>query len=106
VLADEQEIIRYADIRAYTNQAPTPLEVVASDDDPRITTALGEEDYRRGAAYQRAHEVPKAQVTGDGGRNRHGCSGSRSGPGTGATAGVLGSSQIWSQARYWKSRYG
>ena len=34
LLADEQEIIRYADIRSYTNQAPTRLEVVASDDDP------------------------------------------------------------------------
>ncbi len=50
LLADEQEIIRYADIRAYTNQASTRLEVVASDDDPRITTALGEEDHRRAIA--------------------------------------------------------
>jgi MinD-like ATPase involved in chromosome partitioning or flagellar assembly len=47
LLADEQEIIRYADIRAYTNQAPSGLEILASDNDPRITTALGEEDYRR-----------------------------------------------------------
>jgi hypothetical protein len=99
VLADEQEIIRCADIRAYTNQAPTHLEVVTSDDDPRITTALGEEDYRRGAAYQRAHEIPRAQVTGDGGRNRQGCSGSRPGPGGGVDRGL---SQIWSQARYYR----
>ena len=55
LLADEQEIIRYADIRAYTNQAPTRLEVVASDDDPRITTALGEEDYRRAIALLERH---------------------------------------------------
>jgi putative peptide zinc metalloprotease protein len=55
LLADEQEIIRYADIRAYTNQAPTRLEVVASDDDPRITTALGEEEYRRAIAMLERH---------------------------------------------------
>jgi putative peptide zinc metalloprotease protein len=55
LLADEQEIVRYADIRSYTNQAPTRLEVVASDDDPRITTALGEEDYRRAIALLERH---------------------------------------------------
>src|SRR5215211_5311077 len=55
LLADEQEIIRYADIRSYTNQAPTRLEVVAADDDPRITTALGEEDYRRAIGLLERH---------------------------------------------------
>jgi putative peptide zinc metalloprotease protein len=55
LLADEREIVRYADIRAYTNQAPTRLEVVAADDDPRITTALGEEDYRRAIALLERH---------------------------------------------------
>jgi putative peptide zinc metalloprotease protein len=55
LLADEQMIDRYADIRAYTSQAPTRLEVVASDDDPRITTALGEEDYRRAIALLERH---------------------------------------------------
>jgi putative peptide zinc metalloprotease protein len=39
---------RNADIRSVTSQAPdTRLEVVASDDDPRITQALGEQDYRQ-----------------------------------------------------------
>ena len=55
LLADEQEIRRYADIRAYTSQAPTRLEVVASDDDPRITRALGEEDYRRAIGLLERH---------------------------------------------------
>jgi putative peptide zinc metalloprotease protein len=55
LLADEREIVRYADIRSYTNQAPTRLEVVAADDDPRITTALGEEDYRRAIALLERH---------------------------------------------------
>ena len=45
LLADRVGIDRYADIRAYTSQAPTRLEVVAADDDPRITQALGEEDF-------------------------------------------------------------
>src|SRR6266702_5364001 len=55
LLADEQMITRYAYIRAYTSQAPTRLEVVASDDDPRITKALGEEDYRRAIALLERH---------------------------------------------------
>lgn len=47
MLAARDKITRYADIRAYTSQAPTRLEVVASDDDPRIATAIGEEEYRQ-----------------------------------------------------------
>jgi putative peptide zinc metalloprotease protein len=47
LLADAEAVARYADIRAFTSQAPTRLEVVASDDDPHITQALGEADYHR-----------------------------------------------------------
>jgi putative peptide zinc metalloprotease protein len=47
LLADREFIGRYADIRGYTSQAATRLEVVASDDDPRISQALGENDYHR-----------------------------------------------------------
>ena len=48
LLAERDWINRYADMRGFTSQAAdTRLEVVASDDDPRITQALGEEDYRR-----------------------------------------------------------
>ena len=46
MLLDRALLERYADIRAYTSQAPTRLEVLASDDDPRITEGLGEDDYR------------------------------------------------------------
>ncbi|HEX6444290.1 MAG TPA: MinD/ParA family protein, partial [Streptosporangiales bacterium] len=48
-LLDQRSTLdRYADMRAFTSQAPdTRLEVVASDDDPRITQALGEQDYRQ-----------------------------------------------------------
>jgi putative peptide zinc metalloprotease protein len=55
LLADRQEIQRYADIRAYTSQAPTRLEVVAADDDPRITDALREEDFHAAVALLEVH---------------------------------------------------
>jgi putative peptide zinc metalloprotease protein len=46
VLRDVGRLDRYSDIRAHTSQAPSRLEVIASDNDPAITTALGERDYR------------------------------------------------------------
>jgi putative peptide zinc metalloprotease protein len=46
LLRDASRMDRYSDIRAHTSQAPSRLEVVASDNDPAITTALGERDYR------------------------------------------------------------
>jgi putative peptide zinc metalloprotease protein len=46
LLADAPRIERYADIRGYTSQAPTRLEVIAADDDPQITRAIGEEEFR------------------------------------------------------------
>jgi putative peptide zinc metalloprotease protein len=46
LLDDVERISRYADIRGYTSQAPSRLEVVAADDDPRITHALGEPEFR------------------------------------------------------------
>jgi putative peptide zinc metalloprotease protein len=45
LLRDRDAIARYADIRAYTSQAATRLEVVAADDDPSITEALREQDF-------------------------------------------------------------
>lgn len=45
VLASRHSITRYADLRAYTSQGPSRLEVLASDDDPRISEALTGEDY-------------------------------------------------------------
>jgi putative peptide zinc metalloprotease protein len=47
LLADAGRIERYADIRGYTSQAASRLEVVASDDDPRITQAIGEDEFHR-----------------------------------------------------------
>jgi putative peptide zinc metalloprotease protein len=46
LLRDASRLDRYSDIRAHTSQAPSRLEVIASDNDPAISTALGEQDYR------------------------------------------------------------
>jgi putative peptide zinc metalloprotease protein len=47
LLADSQHLERYASIRGYTSQAPTRLEVVAADDDPSVSEALGHGDYQQ-----------------------------------------------------------
>ena len=46
LLADAGRIERYADIRGFTSQASSRLDVVASDDDPRITQAIGEAEFQ------------------------------------------------------------
>ena len=55
LLAHREQINRYADIRAYTSQAPTRLEVVAADDDPRITDALVERDFHTAVELLEVH---------------------------------------------------
>src|SRR5207253_9857331 len=50
-----ERISRYADIRGYTSQAPSRLEVVAADDDPRITQALGESEFCRAIELLERH---------------------------------------------------
>jgi putative peptide zinc metalloprotease protein len=48
VLRDLDKITTYATLRRYTSQAPeSRLEVLASDDDPRIGMALARDDYHR-----------------------------------------------------------
>ncbi|MGH8929448.1 MAG: AAA family ATPase [Egibacteraceae bacterium] len=44
LLQDASRITRYSEVRDYTNQSPTRLEVVASDDDAHITQAMGEHE--------------------------------------------------------------
>ena len=45
-LLDEQyQIQRYTDVRAYTTQAASRLEVLASDRDPTVSVAFSEQDY-------------------------------------------------------------
>jgi putative peptide zinc metalloprotease protein len=47
LLAEAAAIRRYADIRAYTSQSGSRLEVIAADDDPRITEAIGRDEFVR-----------------------------------------------------------
>jgi len=46
LLAERARIRRYADIRGFTSQAPSRLEVLASGQDPASTVPFGEQDYR------------------------------------------------------------
>jgi MinD-like ATPase involved in chromosome partitioning or flagellar assembly len=46
LLKSRDQIRRYADVRAFTSQAPSRLEVLASDRDPAVSEAFSEEDYR------------------------------------------------------------
>ena len=47
LLRDAQRVRRYTDVRAYTSQGPSRLEVLASEQDPAVSEAFSEEDYRR-----------------------------------------------------------
>ena len=47
LLAEADTVDRYSAMRRFTSQAPSRLEVVASDDDPTITQALGAHDVHR-----------------------------------------------------------
>jgi MinD-like ATPase involved in chromosome partitioning or flagellar assembly len=46
LLNEHQQIQRYADVRAYTSQSSSRLEVLASDRDPAVSVAFSEDDYR------------------------------------------------------------
>ena len=43
---EREQIRRYADVRAYTSQSSSRLEVLASDQDPAVSEAFSEQDYR------------------------------------------------------------
>jgi MinD-like ATPase involved in chromosome partitioning or flagellar assembly len=47
LLRDADRIRRYSDIRAYTSQGTSRLEILASEQDPAVSQAFGEDDYRR-----------------------------------------------------------
>ncbi|HTF47920.1 MAG TPA: AAA family ATPase [Pseudonocardia sp.] len=47
LLRDSQRVRRYTDVRAYTSQGPSRLEVLASEQDPAVSEAFSEADYRR-----------------------------------------------------------
>ncbi|MGZ3142008.1 AAA family ATPase [Lentzea chajnantorensis] len=50
LLRDASRITKYSDVRAYTSQSPSRLEVLASEQDPAVSEAFSEDDYRRTVA--------------------------------------------------------
>ena len=47
LLRDAEGISSYSDVRAYTSQGPSRLEVLASESDPAVSEAFSSEDYTR-----------------------------------------------------------
>lgn len=47
LLRDAEGIQRYSDVRSYTSQGPSRLEVLASESDPAMSEAFSAEDYTR-----------------------------------------------------------
>jgi MinD-like ATPase involved in chromosome partitioning or flagellar assembly len=47
LLRDAEGISSYSDVRAYTSQGPSSLEVLASESDPAVSEAFSSEDYSR-----------------------------------------------------------
>ena len=47
LLRDAEGIQRYSDVRGYTSQGPSRLEVLASESDPAVSQAFSAEDYDR-----------------------------------------------------------
>jgi MinD-like ATPase involved in chromosome partitioning or flagellar assembly len=47
LLRDATRVRRYSDVRAYTSQGPSRLEILASEQDPAVSEAFSEIDYRR-----------------------------------------------------------
>jgi MinD-like ATPase involved in chromosome partitioning or flagellar assembly len=47
LLRDANSIQRYSDVRSYTSQGPSRLEVLASESDPAVSEAFSAEDYAR-----------------------------------------------------------
>jgi MinD-like ATPase involved in chromosome partitioning or flagellar assembly len=46
LLNERAQVTRYADVRAFTSQAPSRLEILASDRDPAVSVAFSADDYR------------------------------------------------------------
>lgn len=47
LLRDADGIQRYSDVRSYTNQGPSRLEILASESDPAVSEAFSADDYAR-----------------------------------------------------------
>ena len=60
LLAARDRLHRYADVRHFTSQSPTRLEVLASDSDPSVSLAFSEQDYRDTVSHPGALLQPGA----------------------------------------------
>jgi MinD-like ATPase involved in chromosome partitioning or flagellar assembly len=47
LLRDAEGIVTYSDVRGYTSQGPSRLEVLASESDPAVSVAFSSDDYMR-----------------------------------------------------------
>ena len=47
LLRDAEGIATYSDVRSYTSQGPSRLEVLASESDPAVSEAFSSDDYKR-----------------------------------------------------------
>lgn len=47
LLRDAEGVVAYSDVRAYTSQGPSRLEVLASESDPAVSEAFSSADYTR-----------------------------------------------------------
>lgn len=54
-LLNAEETVRYPQVRAYTNQAESRLEVIGSERDPAVSEAFSEQDYRRAIEILQHH---------------------------------------------------
>ncbi|WP_309116974.1 AAA family ATPase [Saccharothrix sp.] len=50
LLRDAARITKYSDVRAYTSQSPSRLEILASEQDPAVSEAFSDQDYLRTVA--------------------------------------------------------
>ena len=50
LLRDVSRITKYSDVRAYTSQSPSRLEILASEQDPAVSEAFSDQDYLRTVA--------------------------------------------------------
>ncbi|MBA2296118.1 MAG: hypothetical protein H0W16_13415 [Actinobacteria bacterium] len=55
LLRDQQLIGRYADVRAYSSQAPSRLEVIAGDERSEIADTLGSSEVNRAVGVLESH---------------------------------------------------
>ena len=90
LLRDAEGIEAYSDVRGYTSQGPSRLEVLASESDPAVSEAFSSDDYTRTAGGARAVLQPGAHRL----RDRPDALGDGGGAGQGGRAVVISSGSV------------